>query len=189
MSGSSTPGLAERLTALFVLGLACVGAVYITGLTADAWHRADKSGDTAVIRKVYVDTVRCYVPVARDSVVVRYVTAKLPLTTSMEAHDTTQASHGGSHPAPISPDSAAVDIPINSTVYSDSLYRAVVSGYMARLDSIEIYGRTVERTTVVTHRPKPCRWGLSVGVGAVATSSGSVAPGVFVGVSYTFKSL
>lgn len=57
-------------------------------------------------------------------------------------------------------------------VYEDSLYRAVVSGYVdPRLDSMTVYPRTVYQTVTndiyhpVAIKPKRKRWGLGVQVG------------------------
>ena len=57
-------------------------------------------------------------------------------------------------------------------VYSDSLYRAVVSGYVdPRLDSMTVYPRTVYQTVTndiyhpVVVKPKRKRWGLGLQVG------------------------
>lgn len=57
-------------------------------------------------------------------------------------------------------------------VYSDSLYRAVVSGYVdPRLDSVTVYPRTVYQTVTndiyhpVTTKPKKKRWGLGLQAG------------------------
>lgn len=54
-------------------------------------------------------------------------------------------------------------------VYEDSLYRAWVSGYRPRLDSIEVYPKTVYQTVTndIYHTlvPKKKRWGLGVQVG------------------------
>ena len=87
-------------------------------------------------------------------------------------------------------DSVTVAVPIETRVFSDdSTYRAVISGFHASLDTIDIYNRTVERTVTVTSIVKqPRRWGLSVGVGAVATPTGRIEPGIFAGVSYQFVS-
>nr|WP_302831790.1 hypothetical protein [uncultured Bacteroides sp.] len=70
--------------------------------------------------------------------------------------------------------------------YEDSLYRAWVSGYRPRLDSIEVYPRTVYQTVTndiyhpVAIKPKKKRWGLGL-------QAGYGYPGGFymgVGVSY-----
>lgn len=55
-------------------------------------------------------------------------------------------------------------------VYSDSLYRAVVSGYVdPRLDSMTVYPRTVYQTVTNdiyhTINPKKKRWGLGLQAG------------------------
>ena len=57
-------------------------------------------------------------------------------------------------------------------VYEDSLYRAVVSGYVdPRLDSITVYPRTVYQTVTndiyhpVIVKPKKKRWGLGLQAG------------------------
>ncbi len=57
-------------------------------------------------------------------------------------------------------------------VYEDSLYRAVVSGFVdPRLDSVTVYPRTVYQTVTndiyhpVVVKPKPKRWGLGLQAG------------------------
>ena len=54
-------------------------------------------------------------------------------------------------------------------LYADSLYKAWVSGYRPRLDSIEVYPRTICQTVTndVYHTivPKKKRWGLGVQAG------------------------
>lgn len=91
---------------------------------------------TDTTRVTVVDTVPYVKPVARDSMVVRYVTKKLPIV-----HDTVH---------PICIDSAGVNIPIIQKQYCDSTYTAWVSGYDVRLDSIRVYTRrevvTISRT-------------------------------------------
>lgn len=55
--------------------------------------------------------------------------------------------------------------------YEDSLYRAWVSGYRPRLDSLQIFPRTVYQTVTndiyhsVSIKPKRKRWGLGLQVG------------------------
>ena len=53
--------------------------------------------------------------------------------------------------------------------YEDSLYRAWVSGYRPRLDSLQIFPRTVYRTVTNdiyhTITPKKKRWGIGLQVG------------------------
>ena len=51
--------------------------------------------------------------------------------------------------------------------YEDSLYRAWVSGYRPRLDSLQIFPRTVYQTVTndIYHTLKKKRWGLGIQVG------------------------
>lgn len=82
------------------------------------------------------------------------------------------------------------DIVVNrqQAVYVDSLYRAWVSGYRPRLDSIEVYPRTVTNTITndIYHTVKvrdSKRWGIGVQVGYGMTGN-MVSPYVGVGISY-----
>lgn len=92
----------------------------------------------------FVDTIPYFVPVPRDSIVVKYVIARLPsaVNDSVGSHavDTVHRS-----------DSVAVAIPITQKVYEDSTYRAYVSGYRPRLDSLFLF----PRTQIITVRRNP----------------------------------
>ncbi|WP_373149925.1 DUF6808 domain-containing protein [Bacteroides eggerthii] len=73
-------------------------------------------------------------------------------------------------------------------VYEDSLYRAVVSGYVdPRLDSMTVYPKTVYRTVTndiyhpVAIKPKKKRWGLGLQAGYGYPS------GLFVGIGVTYN--
>ena len=76
-----------------------------------------------------------------------------------------------------------VYLPITQKIYKDSLYTAYVSGYRAKLDSIEVYSKT--RTVFVRERAKRKRFGLGVQAG-YGFSGNKVNPYVGVGVSYSF---
>lgn len=69
--------------------------------------------------------------------------------------------------------------------YEDSLYRAWVSGYRPRLDSIEVYPRTVFRTVTndIYHTivPKKKRWGLGVQAGYGYPS------GIYIGIGCSYN--
>jgi hypothetical protein len=120
-----------------------------------------------------VDTVPYVKPVARDSMVVRYVTKKLPIV-----HDTVH---------PICIDSAGVNIPIIQKQYCDSTYTAWVSGYDVRLDSIRVYTRrevvTISRTIKGGGKGGYKRLGVNIGLGVGITPKG-VQPYVGVGIGY-----
>ncbi len=69
--------------------------------------------------------------------------------------------------------------------YEDSLYRAWVSGYRPRLDSIEVYPRTVFRTVTndIYHTivPKKKRWGLGVQAGY------GYPGGIYIGIGCSYN--
>lgn len=83
-----------------------------------------------------------------------------------------------------------VQVPREVRVYSDSAYRAQVSGYRPSLDWIEVYPQTtvVTRTISVDSRK---RWGIGVQAGYGAYVSGGqvrLTPYVGIGISYNILS-
>ncbi|MBQ0154754.1 MAG: hypothetical protein KBS70_08255 [Bacteroidales bacterium] len=87
-------------------------------------------------------------------------------------------------------DTLFVALPIERKVYEDSTYRAIVSGYHASLDEIQVYQRT-QTIYERVERTKKQRWtlGVSAGVGGFygfTTRRFDVGTGVMVGVSYNF---
>lgn len=70
-------------------------------------------------------------------------------------------------------------------LYTDSLYKAWVSGYRPRLDSIEVYPRTVfqEVTNDIYHTivPKKKRWGLGIQAGY------GYPDGVYIGIGVSYN--
>ena len=136
------------------------------------------SVSVVVVHDTIVDTVVKPVEVRP----VGTVLARLPKVsnndTAFENRDTTVHQDE-------SPDSAAVLIPLEQKVYTDSAnYRAVISGYHVSLDTLAVF----RQREYITQRLKPPekRWGLSLGVGAVVGTDGRVSPGLFIGGTYTF---
>lgn len=126
----------------------------------------DVQRDTIVLK----DTIR--IPAPRPTSVVTQGTFLLALQDALIATPDTLRSR----------DTIYVQLPREVKTYSDSSYRAVVSGFRPSLDEIEIYQRTkvVTETRVVRSSP----WvtiGPAVGVG-IATD-GRAYP--FLGVSAT----
>ena len=88
-------------------------------------------------------------------------------------------------------DSDSVTLLATTHVYSDSGFRAVVSGVYPSLDSIILYHPTCTVTRTVTcHTPVSqsaprtvSRLGLGITAGVTATRSG-LSPGVTVGITY-----
>lgn len=85
-------------------------------------------------------------------------------------------------------DTAFVNLPREEVEYRDSSYRAVVSGFLPRLEEIEIYrqDRIVTIETVKTIKEKS-RWGLGIQAGAGLSSQG-IVPYVGIGVNYNILS-
>lgn len=123
------------------------------------------------------DTIPYFVPIARDSVVVRYETRRLPVDTT--------ANVGREDNFITKNDSADVIIPITQKEYQDSTYHVWISGYSANLDSIHTFTRHDYST--VTLPPKLKRWHLGITVGMAITPKG-LQPYLGAGLTYSFKS-
>ena len=149
-------------------------------------------------RVTVVDTVPYLLPVAVDSVVVRYELAKLPIDKGDKPYyaslsltkprDTILTGNYAHKSAENIPDSVQVELPITQKRYGDSTYTAWVSGYKARLDSIYVYPRHETITITNTIRQKPRRWGLGVSAGYGYAPGKGMVPWVGVGVNYTLIS-
>lgn len=130
----------------------------------------------------FVDTIRYCQPIPRDCTVVRYVTKVLPVTRRDTA--ATDTLLRGDY-AQDMPDSAAVVIPITQKRYEGEDYRAYVSGYEPRLDSIFVYSRTTTVRERSTKPPKKWCIGIQGGMG-YGIKSKQVEPFVGIGISYNF---
>lgn len=82
-------------------------------------------------------------------------------------------------------------VPISRKVYEGEDYRAVVSGFRASLDTLDIFRKTQTVTNTVVQRVevpgKPKRWGIGVSAGYALTPQG-VKPYIGAGVQYNFLS-
>ena len=107
----------------------------------------------------YVDTIPFYYPVPKDSIVIRYVTARLPVSSGNRQQEF--IPNDSNIVAEKYPDSADVEIPITQKVYKDSAYTAYISGYRPNLDSLFVF----PKTTVIHIRDKPKRFSVGVGAG------------------------
>lgn len=59
-----------------------------------------------------------------------------------------------------------VDVPIETKIYADSNYRAVVSGYKASLDTISIFNKNqIQTINKITYKKKKWNISPSIGVG------------------------
>jgi hypothetical protein len=143
-----------------------------------------KSTETAVEETTtHVDTIAYYQPMAKDSVIIRYETRKLPVKNGNNAGE--NIPEFGNNDTENIPDSANVLIPIINKVYQDSAYTAYISGYAVNLDSIEIYNR--HDVTTIIQTPKSRHWYLGVTAGYAITPKGA-QPYVGIGLTYSFLS-
>ena len=80
-------------------------------------------------------------------------------------------------------------VPISRKVYEGEDYRAVVSGFRASLDTLDIFRKTQTVTNTVVQRVevpgKPKRCGIGVSAGYALTPQG-VKPYIGAGISYSF---
>lgn len=121
--------------------------------------------------EISYDTLYYDIPVARDSVVTRYVTKYA--TVNQLVVDSVAVRDG---------DTIPISLPITQKFYRDSTYEAWVSGYEANLDSINVFGKTVTRIICKTTN-KTKRWGLGPHIGGGYGLHG-FTPYVGIGVQY-----
>ena len=117
-----------------------------------------------------VDTVTYDKPVARDSLVVRYVRVSVPVV-----RDTLHS---------IYTDTIQVDMPVTQKRYEDSTYTAWVSGYEPSLDSIRVYARKDVVTINKIIKEPPNRFVVSFNVGYGLTLQNGLQPYIGIGVGY-----
>lgn len=135
-----------------------------------------KASDT--VRVSITDTLRYTETLARDSIVLRYKTAYLAVSASCKDASTV-------HCDTTERDSVSVEMPIVQRTYRDSSYTAWISGYDARLDSIEVY-RWQETVTIKEQRPAK-HWHLGV-TGGYGLGITGLQPYIGVGLTYSIIS-
>jgi hypothetical protein len=136
-------------------------------------YRIRRIESAPVTVTVIRDTVTVDAPVPVSVAETGQIRTKLPVVAKSAGEPERTAETGETDESPpidnlpAVADSAEVIIPISTKVYEDSLYRAVVSGYNASLDSIRIYRNTVyvDHFREVTKKVNPGRWSFGVQVG------------------------
>lgn len=156
-----------------LLGFLLLLALFAGGGFLFGRKTAPRSQESQVIVRtdtcIVVDTLCVSTPVFRYSYI--HDTVRTYFTTLQ--HDTVQ-----------------VNVPIERRIYEeDSLYRAVVSGWRPRLDSLTIYPTTTTVTITNTILPKSAKWlfGITAGPSVLATPSGSVHAGLGASVGLTYR--
>lgn len=151
-----------------VIALALIAAAFLLGRRSVKPEIVEiHTTDTVVVR----DTVRETVLVPK----VRYLT-RVDTVLLLVPGDTVKVP---------------VLVPISRKVYEGEDYRAVVSGFRASLDTLDIFRKTQTVTNTVVQRVevpgKPKRWGIGVSAGYALTPQG-MKPYIGAGVQYNFLS-
>lgn len=182
----------------FALCLLAVGLMLSVRENVRHYMERDTAEAVDTARCVEIDTALYRKPVVRDSVVVRYVAVRLPVSkprieSRRDSVRVPETGELGTRSEDVYPkDSVWVHVPITQKRYEDSTYTAYVSGYMAELDSISVYQRRETMTitrTVTSYKRK--RWGLGLHVGYginLAAGKPQVAPYIGLGVQYNLIS-
>lgn len=147
-----------KYVSVFLIGLV-IG--FVLGMLA-----VEKPATTSTV--TVTDTIPYYKPVAKDSLVVRYETVKLPAVRDSLIYKDTLVH-----------DSVNVILPITQKKYEDSTYTAWVSGFRPNLDSINIYRKTVYKTIT----EKPHSFGIGV-MGGYGYGTKGFTPFIGVGIYY-----
>ncbi len=152
----------------------------------DKHHAQPQSSVEVVDSQTTIEEKADTAPQVRDSVVIRYEYVSVPieqppdLPLAKDSLTTGELASESLSVVKISDDSVAVSIPITQTRYETEDYRAYVSGYNARLDSIFV----TSKSTVVRIRDpvKPKRFSVGLQAGYGMTPKG-FQPYVGIGVS------
>ena len=123
-----------------------------------------------VIQVIKRDTLRLNTPVLREIHKVTHDTIKIVMNDTIVRRDT-------------------IYLEREQRVYEDEEYKAFVSGFQPRLDSIYVYPKTIYETKVSTRKEwRQFTYGVQVGVGVVMpfTSSPSFGGYLGFGIGYNF---
>lgn len=160
----------------YLVGVLAVLLVIVLSWFIRKNAQQSKYSDVYIDTVTYIDTVKYEMPVPVDSVVLRYVYKTIP-----NKQDSIAPNSPSIQIIETTPDSATISIPITQTEYQDKDYRAWVSGYNAKLDSIWVFPQ--QTTITKTYKTKQRRWGLGVQAG-VTVLNNKVHPYIGLGVSY-----
>lgn len=155
-----------------------IAAAFVAGcIAAGLLRRVENPEAEKTVETVY-ETVAVNLPVARESVVVRYATYRAVVT-----GDSSPGQKQITDSMVAERDSVAVEVPILQRHYADSMYEAWVSGPIdPRLDSVRLYAASTIVKEPIWKPPK--RWHVGPTVGVGVTPHG-VEP--FIGISVTYS--
>lgn len=160
------------LILMFVTGV-CLFCMFLPSVLRHRTDIQDKDAVRNTVRTVVVDTVTWYKPVVKDSIVVKWVTRVLP------TKDTILTENYAQKVSDIIHDSVTVELPITQKTYETEDYKAWVSGYEPRLDSISVFRKNVTERIIVKEKARMFGVGIVGGVGYGMTGKKA---DVFVGV-------
>ncbi len=169
---------------IYILALILCAISFFAGRGCQSEIVTPNSECEVVDRTTTETTIPDTAPIPRDSVVVKYVYETIPITPSIKEDVDRQKTATPNLPDSLSvtvkEDSAEVVIPITQTAYETEKYRAYVSGYRAKLDSIFI---NQPITTIRIREPtKSKRFSVGLQVGYGMTPKGFM-PYAGIGVS------
>ena len=150
-----------------------IPAVFLFGFCSG--RRTCRDVEPSVVRDtvVVVDTVTERMPVCHIERIVDTIAVFVPVRDTIERTDT-------------------IYLPRTQRAYKGAEYSAWVSGYEPRLDSIEVFQKTVRITETKTISvPSRKRWSIGVQAGYGAALNGRqviLSPYVGVGISYSLYS-
>ena len=122
-----------------------------------------------VIQVVKRDTLLLNSPILREIHKVTHDTIKIVMNDTIVRRDT-------------------VYLEREQRVYEDEEYKAFVSGFQPRLDSIYVYPKTIYETKVSTRKEwRQFTYGVQVGVGVVMPFSSSPSFGGYVGIGIGYN--
>lgn len=152
--------------AVSVLAAFLIGAL-VSGLLVKGHFRAELETLTPeVIEYTKTDTIVQIKPTFVERRIVKKDTIKIAVIDTLVVRDT-------------------LYLPREQKVYADSSYRAVVSGISPRLDSIEVYNKTI--TKIATQKEwRKWDYGVQVGVGLVCPVNSTPNFGFYTGFGVTY---
>lgn len=167
-------------------------AVFVASLCFNVNFLIRESSEDACTDSVtttYIDTIPYFLPIPKDSFVIKYITRKLPTADSIGNNGVENIPEKGNISIENIQDSVKVVIPITQKRYEDSTYTAYVSGYMPSLDSILVYPK--REVTIITNRASSNkRWGIGIqaGYGVQLKGTPQFVPYIGVGITYNLFS-
>lgn len=167
---SNTPqtlknGAIALVIALFLIALGALGAYFPLKRHFQAELEALKPEVVQVITR---DTIRPSMPIEIEKRILVRDTIAIAVTDTLLKIDT-------------------LYLPREQKVYADSSYRAVVSGISPRLDSIEVYNKTIVETKIAIQKEwRKFDYGVQVGVGLVCPVNSTPNFGGYVGFGLTY---